>query len=153
MDHKNLKYFKKAQKLSRRQARWAQFLSRFDFTLIHKPGKTNKVDGLSWRIDHKEGVENNNLDRILFPDCLFSCKISTSKELFKADILGQGCTDENKIPQTKEIHGIVAKTIKHGTIKIQGNLELKENIVTDPRVHFIFPCVHLSSFLSLPLLV
>jgi hypothetical protein len=41
MDHKNLEYFKKAQKLSKQQDRWAQFLSKFDFTLIHKPGKTN----------------------------------------------------------------------------------------------------------------
>ena len=56
-DHKNLEYFQKAQKLNRRQARWAEFLSRFDFTLLHKPGKTNKVDGLSRRIDHKKGVE------------------------------------------------------------------------------------------------
>jgi hypothetical protein len=127
-DHKNLQYFKKAQKLSRQQARWAQFLSRFDFTLIHKLGKTNKVDGLSRRIDHKEGVENNNLDRILLPDRLFSRKISTTRDLFKADILGRGLTDDNKIPQTKEIHRILAKTIKHDTIKIQGDLELKENI-------------------------
>jgi hypothetical protein len=103
-------------------------LSRFDFTLIHKPGKSNKVDSLSWRIDHKEGVENNNLDRILLPDCPFSRQISTTRDLFKADILGQGLTDDNKIPQTKEIRRIVAKTIKHVTIEIQGNLELKENI-------------------------
>jgi hypothetical protein len=103
-------------------------LSRFDFTLIHKPGKTNKVDGLSRRIDHKEGVENDNLDRILLPDRLFSRKISSTKDLFKADILGQGLTDDNRIPQTKEIQRIVAKTIKHGTIEIQGDLELKENI-------------------------
>ena len=31
-DHKNLEYFIKAQKLNRRQARWALYLSRFDFT-------------------------------------------------------------------------------------------------------------------------
>jgi len=34
-DHKNLKYFMKAQKLNRRQARWALYLSRFDFMLKH----------------------------------------------------------------------------------------------------------------------
>jgi hypothetical protein len=73
-DHKNLEYFKKAQKLSRRQARWAEFLSRFDFTLTHKPGKLNKVDGLSRRSDHKEGVNQDNMDRVLLPDQLFSKK-------------------------------------------------------------------------------
>ena len=50
--HKNLEYFLKAQKLNRRQARWALYLSRFDFTLKHVPGtKMGKVDGLSRRLD------------------------------------------------------------------------------------------------------
>ena len=36
-DHKNLEYFMKAQKLNRRQARWALYLSRFNFMLKHVP--------------------------------------------------------------------------------------------------------------------
>jgi len=47
MDYKNLEYFMKAQKLNRRQARWALYLSRFDFTLKHVSGtkmeKTNRL--------------------------------------------------------------------------------------------------------------
>jgi len=51
-DHKNLEYFMKAQKLNRRQARWAFYLSRFDFTLKHVAGsKMGKADGLSRRAD------------------------------------------------------------------------------------------------------
>ena len=47
-DHKNLEYFMKAQKLNQRQAQWALYLSRFDFTLKHVPGtKMEKMDGLS----------------------------------------------------------------------------------------------------------
>jgi len=47
-NHKNLEYFIKVQKLNRRQARWALYLSRFDFTLKHVAGsKMGKVDGLS----------------------------------------------------------------------------------------------------------
>jgi len=47
-DHKNLEYFMKAQKLNRRQARWALYLSKFDFTLKHVPEtKMGKADGLS----------------------------------------------------------------------------------------------------------
>ena len=38
IDYKNLEYFMKAQKLNRRQARWALYLSRFDFMLKHVPG-------------------------------------------------------------------------------------------------------------------
>jgi len=47
-DHKNLEYFMKVQKLNHRQARWALYLSRFDFTLKYIPGaKMGKADGLS----------------------------------------------------------------------------------------------------------
>ena len=37
-DHKNLKYFRTSKKLNRRQARRSLHLSRFDFTLHHRPG-------------------------------------------------------------------------------------------------------------------
>ena len=48
----------KAQKLNQRQARWALYLSRFDFTLKHVAGKSmRQVDSLSRRADWAEGVE------------------------------------------------------------------------------------------------
>jgi len=48
MDHKNLQYFMSSQKLKHRQARWALYLSRFNFVLKHIPGKSmGKVDSLS----------------------------------------------------------------------------------------------------------
>jgi len=51
-DHKNLEYFMSSQKLNRRQAQWALFLSRFDFKLVHVSGtKMGKADGLSRRPD------------------------------------------------------------------------------------------------------
>ena len=57
-DYKNLEYFMKVQKLNRRQARWALYLSQFDFTLKHVVGtKMGKVDGLSRRLDWKVGVD------------------------------------------------------------------------------------------------
>ena len=47
-DHKNLEYFMKAQKLNRRQAHWALYLLRFNFTLKYVPGtKIEKADRLS----------------------------------------------------------------------------------------------------------
>ena len=39
-DHLNLTYFRKAQKLTRRQARWSLFMTRFNFILHHRPGKS-----------------------------------------------------------------------------------------------------------------
>ena len=38
-DHKNLTYFQIARVLNRRQARWAQFLTRFDFKINFRPGR------------------------------------------------------------------------------------------------------------------
>ena len=65
-DHKNLEYFMKAQKLNRRQARWALYLSRFNFTLKHVPGsKIGKADSLSRRPDWEIGVEKDNEDEML----------------------------------------------------------------------------------------
>jgi len=65
-DHKNLKHFMKAQKLNRRQARWALYLSRFDFVLKHVLGsKMGKADSLSRRPDWEVGVERDNKDKTL----------------------------------------------------------------------------------------
>ena len=65
-DHKNLQYFMTSQRLNCRQARWALYLSRFNFTLKHILGKSmGKVDGLSRRPDWQEGVEKDNKDQTL----------------------------------------------------------------------------------------
>ena len=69
IDYKNLEYFMKAQKLNRRQARWALYLSWFDFTLKHVAGsKMEKTDGLSRRADWKVGVEKDNENQTLIKD-------------------------------------------------------------------------------------
>ncbi|GAX85886.1 hypothetical protein CEUSTIGMA_g13302.t1 [Chlamydomonas eustigma] len=46
-DHNPLTYFPKNVRLSGRQARWAEFLSRFQMTWKHTPGVDNPADGLS----------------------------------------------------------------------------------------------------------
>lgn len=49
-DHKNLEYFASSKQLSRRQARWSEFLSRFDFKIVYRPGKAGgKPDALTRR--------------------------------------------------------------------------------------------------------
>jgi Reverse transcriptase (RNA-dependent DNA polymerase)/RNase H-like domain found in reverse transcriptase/Integrase zinc binding domain/Retroviral aspartyl protease len=50
-DHRNLTYFMSSQVLNRRQARWAMFLSDFDFRLVWAPGKENVADAPSRRTD------------------------------------------------------------------------------------------------------
>ena len=54
------------QKLNRQQARWALYLSRFDFVLKHISGsKMGKIDGLSRRPDWEVGVEKDNEEQML----------------------------------------------------------------------------------------
>ncbi|KAF4569440.1 hypothetical protein EYR36_009231 [Pleurotus pulmonarius] len=73
-DHKNLEYFIKAQKLNRRQARWSLYLSRFDFTLQHRPGRTmGKPDALSRRSDHSDGKDDNK-DVVLLKPSYFAVR-------------------------------------------------------------------------------
>jgi len=62
-DHKNLQYFMTSQKLNQRQARWALYLSQFNFVLKHVLGKSmGKADRLSRRQEWQERVERDNED-------------------------------------------------------------------------------------------
>ena len=59
-DHRNLRYFATLRRLTERQMRWADFLSRYDFTLEYRPGKLAvRPDALSRREQDmpKEGDE------------------------------------------------------------------------------------------------
>ncbi|KAI2645678.1 Transposon Tf2-6 polyprotein [Labeo rohita] len=47
-DHKNLQYLREAKRLTPRQARWALFFTRFQFTISYRPGAKNvRADALS----------------------------------------------------------------------------------------------------------
>ena len=55
-DHKNLLWFTETKVYNRRQARWAEKMSRFDFVITFRPGKlSGKPDALSRRPDHMHG--------------------------------------------------------------------------------------------------
>jgi hypothetical protein len=54
-DHKNLEYFQTSKVLSRREARWSEVLSAYDFVIEHLEGSKNPADGLSRRSDYKIG--------------------------------------------------------------------------------------------------
>ena len=67
-NHANLQWFMKRQDLNRRQACWAQWLSRFNFKWVHKPGASMaKADALSQREDHAIGIEENNKGILFIP--------------------------------------------------------------------------------------
>ena len=69
-DHSNLEFWRTAQDLSRRQARWALWLSRFDFRMVHKSGKSNtQADALSRMPNHQvSDGEDNRQQTVLRPE-------------------------------------------------------------------------------------
>ena len=74
-DHKNLAYFKNACVLNQRQARCAQFLTRFDFKITYRPGKQQgKADALSRRSylapRPRDPPFDNQNQVVLGPTCL-----------------------------------------------------------------------------------
>ena len=60
-DHNNLRYFMETTALTRRQARWAQALSAYDFHISYRTGKTNPADGPSRRPDYEEEKGSQNV--------------------------------------------------------------------------------------------
>jgi hypothetical protein len=62
-DHKNLEYFNTTKILNRRQARWAEILSEFNFKIVYRPGEKNgKADALSRRVDPELEGEGEKQD-------------------------------------------------------------------------------------------
>ena len=73
-DHRNLLYFAEARRITRRQARWSLFLSRFNFEIRHKAGKLlGKPDALSRRPDLAPDVDDN-VGRVLLTPEMFKLK-------------------------------------------------------------------------------
>ncbi len=77
-DHKNLEYLRDAKKLNPRQARWALFFKRFNFSISYRPGSRNlKADALS----HLHAPEDDCKDpESILPEDMFLCPIQWSSE-------------------------------------------------------------------------
>ena len=107
-DHKNLEYFMTAKKLNRRQARWSLFLSRFNFTLHHRPGKKSlKPDALSRRPDHGKG-EHDNEDVTLLKPSYFQIHALKRGHVL---LTGEETDLLRKIRQSKEFDDTVVKAV------------------------------------------
>jgi len=116
-DHKNLEYFMKAQKLNRRQARWALYLSRFNFMLKHVPGsKMGKANSLSKRLDWEVGVEKDNENETLVkPEWLEVRKMETVEIIVdRVDLLEE--VRKSKIKNNKVVKAV--EEMKRAEIKM-----------------------------------
>ena len=137
-DHKNLEYFMKAQKLSRRQAHWALYLSRFDFTLKHVLGiRMGKVDGLSRRLDWKVGVDRDNENQIVIKENWVRSLQKIVLEGPEVDMLEKikkaRSRDEDVVRIVKEMKKAKVKELRGNEWQIEGELVLKEGKVYVPK--------------------
>ena len=124
-DHKNLEYFMKAQKLNQRQARWALYLSRFDFTLKHVLGsKIEKADSLSRRPDWEVGVERDNKNETLVKLEWLEIRRTEIVEIMveRVDLLEQ--VRQSKVKDNKVIK--VVEEIKRARVKMLRDEEWRE---------------------------
>ena len=124
-NHKNLKYFMKAQKLNQRQARWALYLSRFDFTLKHIPGsKMGKADSLSRRLDWEIGVEKNNENEMLVKPEQLEVRKTEAVEIIvdRVNLLEE--VRKSKVKDDEVVK--VVEEIKWAGVKMLRNKEWKE---------------------------
>jgi len=68
-DHKNLEYCMTKKHLNRRQVRWSEFLTMFDYQIVYSLSKSNgKADALTRRLgDHPEGGDErlDNLEQMV----------------------------------------------------------------------------------------
>ena len=139
-DHKNLEYFMTSQNLNRRQARWALYLSRFDFMLKHVPGtKMGKADGLSRRSDWEKGVIGDNEERTLLkPEWLTEKQARVGEVIVKGvDILEKikksEARDDEVIKAVEEMKKAGVKMLRDKEWREEDRVMLKEGKVYVPK--------------------
>ena len=121
----------KAQNLNRRQARWALYLSRFDFTLKHVAGtKIGKADGLSRRADWKVGIDKDNENQVIIKDNWIRNMGEVVIEVPEVDIFEKikktRSKDEDVVRVVEEMKKVEVREVRGNEWKIEGELVLKE---------------------------
>jgi len=137
-NHKNLEYFMKIQKLNRRQARWALYLSWFDFTLKHVAGaKMGKANGLSRRADWKVGTDKDNENQVFIKDnwihSMYEVVVEGPEEDLLEKIKKARSKDEDVVRVVEEMKRVGVRELWGNEWKIEGELVLKEGKMYVPK--------------------
>jgi len=133
-DHKNLQYFMASQKLNRRQARWALYLSQFSFMLKHIPGKSiGKVDGLSRRPDWQEGVERDNKNqKLVKSEWIRKAETIIEEENLKERIRKVQERDEKVVKAVEELKKAGIKALRDEEWEVENGIVIKEERIYMP---------------------
>jgi len=137
-DHKNLEYFMKVQKLNRRQARWALYLSRFDFILKHVAGsKMGKADGLSRRVDWKVSMDKDNENQVFIKDnwicSMYEVVVEGPEVELVEKIKKVRGKDKDIVRIVEKMKKVGVKELRGNKWRIEGDLVLKEGKVYVPK--------------------
>ncbi|KAF7783141.1 hypothetical protein Agabi119p4_2517 [Agaricus bisporus var. burnettii] len=141
-DHRNLEYFAKAQQLNRRQARWALYLSRFNFELKFRPGKTmGKADALSRRPDFEQGTKDDNKDQTLLKPEYFAIRameeghmlINAEEGEILDEIRKSEAKEDDVVKAVEEMKRAKVKSLRGDEWRLEEGLVLKEGKVYVPR--------------------
>jgi len=123
-----------SQKLNHRQARWALYLSQFNFTLKHVPEKSmGKADGLSRRPNWQEGVEKDNEDqKLIKPEWIRGAETMIEEEDLKKRIKKAQEEDERVVKVVEELKKAGIKTLKDEEWEIEDGIVMKEERIYVP---------------------
>jgi len=128
----------KTQKLNRRQARWALYLSRFDFTLKYVLGtKMGKADRLSRQLDWKVGIEKDNNNQVFIKDnwiCSLEEVVIEEPEVDIVEKIKKARSKDKEVVRiVEEMKKARVKKLRGVEWKVEGDLVLKEGKIYVPK--------------------
>jgi len=125
--------------------RWTLYLSQFNFTLKHVPGKSiGKADGLSRRPNWQEGVEKDNEDKKLIkPEWIRGAETMVEKEDLKEKIKKAQEGDERVVKAVEELKRAGIKTLKDEEWEIEDRIVMKKGKIYVPEGELRREIIHL----------
>jgi len=114
--------------------RWALYLSQFNFTLKHIPGKSiGKADRLSRRPNWQEGVERDNKDQTLIKfEWVREVETIVEEGNLRERIKKMQEGDERVVKTVEELKKAGVKTLRDKEWKIEDGVVLKEGRIYVP---------------------
>ena len=122
-DHQNLEHFMTTKQLNRRQARWAEFLSEFNFRITYRPGKEGEKPDTLTRLaqDKLKGVEDARQQH-QFQTLLKADQLDDDVKKALAVIFSANSTEANEINVDSEVD-------VDSKVDMDSEVEKNENIV------------------------
>ena len=120
-----------SQKLNHRQARWALYISQFNFVLKHVLEKSmEKADRLSKRPDWQVEVEKDNKDqKLIKPEWIREVETIIEEKNLKERIKRAQERDKKIVKAVEELKRVVIKMLKDKEQKIENGIVMKEERV------------------------